>query len=288
MTPSTTTGPTLRTFEGLVADEYGDRSDQRPPLVLLHGLTFDRFMWGPTVAVLQEFQPGRHVLAFDLPGHGESPWLPTHGGREVTEAIGRAVQSAGLAEPVIVGHSASAITATFYPLLFPARGVINVDQSLRFEPFVKMVLSLEDRLRGPAYPQFWQLLLASMHLELLPSKAQDLLNQHSTPRQDLVISYWSDLLTRPVEDISRELTEALQQLARHGVAYQTIFGADPEPDYESWLTNQVPQATTEIWSGSGHFPHLAHPRRFAQLLAASAAIERHPTQSGRLAARPTD
>lgn len=276
MTPSTTTEPTLRTIEGLAADEYGDPSDHRPPLVLLHGLTFDRFMWGPTLAVLQEIQPGRHVLAFDLPGHGESPSLPKHEGRGVTQAIGRAVQSAGLAQPVIVGHSASAITATFYPLLFPAHGVINVDQSLRFEPFLKMVRSLEDRLRGPAYPQFWQMLLASMHLELLPSKAQDLLNQHSTPRQNLVISYWSELLTRPAEDISGELTEALQHLARHGVGYQTIFGADPEADYESWLTNQVPQATTEIWSGSGHFPHLAHPRRFAQLLAASAANRTAP------------
>lgn len=276
MTPSTTTRPTLRTFEGLVADEYGDPRDRRTPLVLLHGLTFDRFMWGPTVAILQEIQPGRHVLAFDLPGHGESASLPTHGGREVTQAVGRAVESAGLAEPVIVGHSASAFTATFYPLIFPARAVINVDQSLRFEPFVKMLLSLEDQLRGPAYPQFWQMLLASMHLELLPLASQELLNQHSTPRQDLVISYWSDVLTRPAADISRELTEALQHLARHDVAYQTIFGADPEPDYESWLTNHVPQATTEIWSGSGHFPHLAHPRRFARLLAASAASRTAP------------
>lgn len=271
MTHTAAAGPTLRTFEGLVADEYGDPSDPRPPLVLLHGLTFDRFMWGPTVAVLQDLQPGRHVLAFDLPGHGESPSLPAHGGREVTQALASAIESAGVAEPVIVGHSASGITATFYPLYYPARGVINVDQSLRFEPFVEMLLSFEGRLRGPGFPQFWQLVYASMHAELLPAEARHLLHEHSTPRQDLVISYWGELLTRPVDDISRELSEALQHLAQRAIPYRTVFGADPQPDYESWLTSRVPQAQSEVWPGSGHFPQLAHPRRFAELLAGTAA-----------------
>lgn len=266
---ATSTEPRRRTIEGLVADEYGDPGDDRPPVVLLHGLTFDRFMWRPTLGSLQQIQPGRHVLAFDLPDHGESPSMATHGGREVTEAIAGAVASAGLGAPVMVGHSASAITATFYPLVSSARGVINVDQTLRFEPFANMLHSLEDRLRGPDFPEFWQMLRASMKLELLPADAQDLLNRHCTPRQDLVISYWHDILTRPIEEVSSQLGEALDHLTGRGISYLTVFGADTEPDYESWLTARVPQATFEIHPGSGHFPHLAHPDRFAQLLAAS-------------------
>jgi pimeloyl-ACP methyl ester carboxylesterase len=54
----------------LAADnDYG----ARPPLVLLHGLTFDRSLWRPSLAELRRIDPGRRVLALDLPGHGASP-----------------------------------------------------------------------------------------------------------------------------------------------------------------------------------------------------------------------
>src|SRR5690349_21764044 len=37
------------TLAGLAADDYG-HADDRAPLVLLHGLTFDRCMWRPALA----------------------------------------------------------------------------------------------------------------------------------------------------------------------------------------------------------------------------------------------
>ena len=32
----------------------------------------------------------------------------------------------------------------------------------------------------------------------------------------------------------------------------------------------APHATVEVWADSGHFPHIAHPARFAERLAATA------------------
>lgn len=63
---------TVRNLAGLAADDVGG-SDARPPLVMLHGLTFDRTMWQSALAQLAHIDPGRRALAFDLPGHGESP-----------------------------------------------------------------------------------------------------------------------------------------------------------------------------------------------------------------------
>ncbi len=55
-----------------------------------------------------------------------------------------------------------------------------------------------------------------------------------------------------------------------GVPYLVVAGNDPEPDYQQWLCEMLPQATITVWAGSGHFPHLAHPARFAECLAATA------------------
>ena len=35
-------------------------------------------------------------------------------------------------------------------------------------------------------------------------------------------------------------------------------------------TSGFPQTAFMVWPGSGHFPHLAHPQRFAECLAATA------------------
>jgi len=45
----------------------------------------------------------------------------------------------------------------------------------------------------------------------------------------------------------------------------------PGPEYLEWLNRELPQAGVEIWPGSGHFPHLAQPFRFAELLAATSS-----------------
>ena len=57
---------------GLAADDFG-HPDHRPPIVLLHGLTFDRRMWRPALGELALLDPGRRAIAVDLPGHGELP-----------------------------------------------------------------------------------------------------------------------------------------------------------------------------------------------------------------------
>ena len=64
-----------RHFAGLAANKHGS-DDGRPPVVLLHGLTFDRSMWRPALDELAGLDPRRRVLALDLPGHGESASRP--------------------------------------------------------------------------------------------------------------------------------------------------------------------------------------------------------------------
>ena len=105
MTTTTGSRQTGR-FAGLAADDVGS-SDDRPPLVLLHGMTFDRTMRRDIVPELQRIDPGRRVLAIDLPGHGESPEQSSYDLDLIVEQIYAVVQEAGLTAPVVVGHSVS-------------------------------------------------------------------------------------------------------------------------------------------------------------------------------------
>ena len=258
-----------RLFARLAGDLNGD-PDYRAPLILLHGLTFDRAMWRPALAELATIDPGRRVLAVDLPGHGRSPAWPSYDAEGVAEAVHRAALAAKLPAPVLAGHSAAAVIATVYAARYPARGVVNVDQWLQIEPVARLIQSQAGQIRGPGFPAIWEMFEASMHTELLPRPAQQLLRSARYLRPDLITGYWRELLERPVADLAGDVAAVLADLRAAKLPYLFIAGHDVEPDYRAWLGHVLPQARVTVWPGSGHFPHLAHPRRFAECLAATA------------------
>ena len=266
--------PAATRVGGLAADDYG-HDDHRPPLVLLHGMTFDRSIWRPIVADLERIDPGRRILAIDLPGHGQSPEQPSYELDEVPDQLNRAVQEAGLAAPVIVGHSAGALAATMYATRHPTCGVINVDQPLDVAPFAKFVRSLADRLRGPEFPAVWQMFYESFHTDFLPADAQELVRSTCRPRQQVVLGYWHQILDSPVAELTGLITDATATLRIAGMPYVHFAGGEPAPEYRQWLGEQLPAAVIDVWPRSGHFPHLARPQQFAQQLAATAQWTRH-------------
>src|SRR4051812_30120741 len=87
-------------FAGLAADVTGI-ADERPPLVFLHGLTFDRRMWRPALRELEVLDPGRRAVAFDLPGHGQSPDL---GSYRFSASLGRGCCASRRYELATVEH----------------------------------------------------------------------------------------------------------------------------------------------------------------------------------------
>jgi pimeloyl-ACP methyl ester carboxylesterase len=255
-------------FSNLAGDLTG-APDRRPPLVLLHGLTFDRTMWQPALAHLAALDPGRQVLALDLPGHGDSPERPRYDLEPIADAVHQAVTEAGLSSPVLAGHSAGGILVTIYASRYPARGVVNVDQPLEVEPFAQLLRSLAGPLRGPGFPRVWEQFEASLGIGLLPQAAQDLLGKARYVRPDLVTGYWREVLDEPAGVLAAKMADGLAVLRAAGMPYRIVAGNEPEPEYLSWLKEELPQAEVTAWPGSGHFPHLARPAEFAGLLAAT-------------------
>jgi pimeloyl-ACP methyl ester carboxylesterase len=275
---STTT--TIR-IAGLAADIQGHAEDTRPPLLLLHGLTFDRTMWRPALLELQSIDPARRLVTLDLPGHGESVGGAPYGPYEARDAVVAAVEAAGLHAPVIVGHSYSAILAMFYAASFPTSGIVSVDQTLQVGPFGAMLRAHAGTLRGPGYLEMWNELEASLHIELLPDDAQQLLRASCTPRQELLLGYWSPILDQDPREMQDDLADAVSAVRDARLPLTLVAGSEPGPDARAWMEQTLPGSTTIAWPGSGHFPQLARPEAFARLLASTEAWPDHTQGDGR-------
>jgi pimeloyl-ACP methyl ester carboxylesterase len=261
-------------YAGLAADDLG-RSDERPPLVLLHGLTFDRTMWRSALAELAAVDPGRRAIALDLPGHGDSPDSPPYALNEIVERVHAAIVEARLEEPVIVGHSASAGTATVYAATHPTRGVIAVEGTIRVGAFAGMAQALEPMLRGPGFADAWDRIASgAFRLEEVEPDVRDFVIATSRPRQEIVLGYWQDLFERSPGELDAMVLGGAAAIRAAGIPYVAVVGADPSPEEVAWSDANLPDVRILIWPGSGHFPHLAYPHRFAGLLAETAAWAR--------------
>ncbi|GAA4589329.1 alpha/beta fold hydrolase [Planotetraspora phitsanulokensis] len=252
-------------FGGLSADSRGT-ADDRPPLVFLHGLSYDRRQWGPVLNELATVEGDRRALALDLPGHGGSPRRDSYRLDEVVGVLHQAVTEAGLDAPIVVGHSLGGVLATIYAATYPARGVVNVDQPLLVGGFGEVLRRAEPVLRSPAYGEVWNSMLARMHIDLLPPEARELVRTATTPRQDLLLGYWHEVMTESAADLGERRARDLEVIHSRGIAYDYVTGGEPDPAYRHWLESALPDVAVTVLPGSGHFPHLAHPAEFTRIL----------------------
>jgi pimeloyl-ACP methyl ester carboxylesterase len=249
----------------LVGDFAMGTRDNRAPFVLLPGLTFDRTMWRPAVASLRAIDPGRTTLALDMPGEGESIGV-FHGLEMAIEQLHDAIASAGVENPVLVGHSGSAIGAMFYAMRYQVRGIINVDAVLDNDAFSAHLRALAPQLRNGGIPALWDELFAGMHAERSGPAGEAMLRATSRPRPDVILGYWAPVLAPP-PTAADAIAAAIANLRGHHTQYALVLGEEPDSETRAWMAQRFPEATVITLPNSGHFPHVAHPDAFARVLA---------------------
>lgn len=236
------------------------------PLVLLHGLTFDRRHWEPLRRELAVVQPDREVLALDLPGHGDAPSRASYHLSEVAEVVHGQITAAGLAEPpTLVGHSVGGVIATVYAARYPTRAVVNLDQILLPGPFGAFVRAAEPELRGPDWRAVWRRITAGMGIEALGGEARHLAETATDPRPELLLGYWDEILRGSDERIAADRRADLRAIGERGVGYRWVTAAEPPAAYAEWLMAALPATVITVLPG-GHLPHLEHPAELARLL----------------------
>lgn len=88
------------------------------PLMLLHGISSGAASWHKQMAL-----NGFRVLAWDMPGYGESPMLAAERANagNYADALAAMLDRAGVWQAVLVGHSLGALVASAFAAKFPER-----------------------------------------------------------------------------------------------------------------------------------------------------------------------
>ncbi len=92
---------------------------KQPAIVFIHGAAFDHSVWQWQSRYLAHH--GYTVLAADLPGHGRSPGAARRRVAEMADWIAALIESAGLANAAVIGHSMGSLVALETALRHPAR-----------------------------------------------------------------------------------------------------------------------------------------------------------------------
>ncbi len=112
------------------------------PVVLLHGLLYDRTMWWPVAADLGNTCS---VVAVDLPGHGQSAPRGDYAIDALTADLAVLINNLGLHRaPVLVGHGESALLAESFAAGYATQAVITIDEPAEPSETVEQHLATAD------------------------------------------------------------------------------------------------------------------------------------------------
>jgi pimeloyl-ACP methyl ester carboxylesterase len=242
----------------LAYEAHGDG----PPVVFLHGLTFDRTTWRP---IIERLDPTRvHSVAVDLPGHGETGGGPC-GLARAAARVHALVTELELAPPIVVGHSMSAGIAGIYAASYHARGMVDVDGGVDLRPFAGLVRRLAPALRGDDFGAAFQPFQQSMGLDLVPEPGRSLVSASQAVDQRTVLGYWEEAMSSDPAELQARVEAGLRSV---DTPYLGMFGHRLSAQEREYLLALLPQAELVEEEGGGHFLHLADPDRFAARLAA--------------------
>ena len=245
---------TTRVQTALAHDDTGAGT----PVVLIHGLTFDRSSWRP---IVEGLHGSMRTVAIDMPAHGDSSGPPLAAG-QVAERLHDLVVSLEIERPVVVGHSYGAAVASLYAASYPSCGLVMVDSGPEIQPFAELVQRTAPMLRGAGFADAWSMIESSLGLDLIPEPMQTLVRAGHKVDQDVVLGYWEQMMGTPPAEFQAWIDSVMSRIE---VPVLAVYGQQaPRGDRERF--DRLPDVRIEEHPGHGHFVHLVDPEGFARSL----------------------
>jgi len=249
-------GATIRSTDMTAADD----APARDALVFVHG-------WGGSRGLFREameaFDGERRILAIDLPGHGESEDVDEpHTMDLYADVIAAAMDEAGIAQAVLVGHSNGAAAVRQFARRYGPRctALVIIDGSLTNQVSREQMGAVLQGLASDEADQVVQALAGAMTQRMRDeADAQQVRDAMLfTPPETLAKSLRAmaeDAIWQP-DPITPPLLLVLAQQPAWDEAY-----------FEA-VRQMAPHAVVRVWPGASHFLFMDDPERFARVVRA--------------------
>lgn len=252
-------------------------------VVLLHGLLMDRSMWAGQRDALAALT---RTIAFDGPGHGESPPAPPFTLETQADVLDDALNTLGVARAIVVGHSWGGMVGLRLALRHPARvaALALIDTSARAERAAQRLkyaaLIALYRIFGlPRWlrrSQIAPLLFGPRLLRSEPALLDDLLRRVNGADRGGI--------SRAAAAVMVDRSDVVSAVGRISAPALILCGTEDRstpPACARELGAAIAGARVEWVEGCGHTPPLEDPGRVADLLVGFVArqIESAATRS---------
>jgi pimeloyl-ACP methyl ester carboxylesterase len=238
-----------------------------PALVFVHGGFCDRHDWR---AQMEALSPHCRVIAFDMPGHGESP-LPAE---PTVAALARAVRAVIEREAnervVLVGHSlgVDVVLEAWRQSSANIAGFVLIEGGLvaSGDP-AAAVAAVSGLIRAAGLQAFLERSFSQMFVPTSDQALRERVMQRLTRldpnfAQEIVLSkvHWdASWAARVLRTLN--VPVLLLQSTYFDAAFQRYsLTAGVTTPWTELVARQVPDAQLRVMSGLGHFPHVEAPQ----------------------------
>jgi len=255
-------GETAATFDARTIALH--RTGNGPPLVLLHCLGVDHRLWPLALGGMER---ERTLLAYDFPGHGESPVsLAPYGIADLSAQLAAILDQAGIARATIAGISLGGLVAQHFAASFPARTdrLVLIDTTPRYT----------DELRT-----MWAMRAAQARKDgvksLVPGLLEIWFTQDFAAQNPPAVRYVRDTLERCSGEGYARACEALAAADLRGLAAKiaaptlVVCGEHDIPsflDAARWLKANIANAKLAWLTPARHASILEQPDEFRRTL----------------------
>jgi pimeloyl-ACP methyl ester carboxylesterase len=248
-------------------------AENKPVVILLHGFAAEKDNWTRMARFLEDF----HVIAPDLPGHGETTYVKDdfYGFDQQSLRLADFVRALGLKQFHLVGNSMGGAVAALYAYRHPSQ---------------VMTLSLIDAVGffGDEPSDLEQLLAQNKPNPLIVRSEEDMSRLMSFAMEQVPFLPWPATGVLADRAIAREQANVQifnqiykeAQSARYSGGFRHIFEKLTMPTYVIWgeedrvlhvssvekFLEYTPKVQTDILPNVGHAPMLEVPEITAELL----------------------
>ncbi|MGX9418906.1 alpha/beta fold hydrolase [Vibrio sp. WJH972] len=261
--------------------EYGTPSADKPSIVYLHGWLDNAASFYSVMEHVALTEPNTHQVAFDLVGHGHSShkdlsnFYPFH---DYIDDLHQLLRKLSLKSCVLVGHSLGGLIASCYSAAFPEQvlGLIQIDG---IGPLGEESDNAVDRLRNgvisrhrvrskprKGYASFEAALAHKVKTTQLDQSLVYALVERGVECSDQQWRWRADskLSAQSLYRMSCEQVE--HYLAQIEVPFDIVVAENGLVTQRNDLSCWRPDHSQIHHFSGGHYCHLEHPKRLAQLV----------------------